>query len=243
MTSEAHPRNLQHEQSLPAFNTLSLPRDLAAIPASTRTSYTRVDMSRPVTSAGPAVPADSDSDGADSAPHRPHTTAATSTGRFVRNNDEETDSHVGHEEEAKERSEEEARAVPQTPQASVTFLLVNGKRRTMQFEPETTVGRVKELVWNTWPNDWQDQRPPAPSYFRILHLGKVLQDDDTLSQLNFATYTAPAATPPSTIVHLSIRAVAPPSDDGSKKKGSWMRGSTDGEEAGEHGGCTCCIIC
>lgn len=109
--------------------------------------------------------------------------------------------------------------------------------------------------------DWQDQRPPAPSYFRILHLGKVLQDDDTLSrefpafvashnhrafpdpELNFATYTAPAATPPSTIVHLSIRAVAPPSDDGSKKKGSWMRGSTDGEEAGEHGGCTCCIIC
>ena len=30
--------------------------------------------------------------------------------------------------------------------------------------------------------DWQDQRPPAPSYFRILHLGKVLQDDDTLAR-------------------------------------------------------------
>jgi len=21
----------------------------------------------------------------------------------------------------------------------------------MSFEPETTIGRVKELVWNTWP--------------------------------------------------------------------------------------------
>lgn len=43
-------------------------------------------------------------------------------------------------------------AIPQTPQVSITFLLVSGRRRTMTFEPETTVGRVKELVWNTWPN-------------------------------------------------------------------------------------------
>ncbi|KAI0053104.1 hypothetical protein FA95DRAFT_1450990, partial [Auriscalpium vulgare] len=100
---------------------------------------------------------------------------------------------------------------PVSPQASVTFLLVSGRRRTMVFEPETTVGRVKELVWNTWPNDWQDERPPAPSYLRILYLGKVLQDDDTLSPPHSAP---PAAAPPSTIVHLSIRAFAPPADDG-----------------------------
>ena len=43
-------------------------------------------------------------------------------------------------------------AIPQTPQVSLTFLLVSGRRRTMSFEPETTVGRVKELVWNAWPN-------------------------------------------------------------------------------------------
>jgi len=42
--------------------------------------------------------------------------------------------------------------VPQTPQAFVTFLLVSGKRRTMSFEPETTIGRVKELIWNAWPS-------------------------------------------------------------------------------------------
>lgn len=42
--------------------------------------------------------------------------------------------------------------VPQTPQTALTFLLVSGKRRTMLFEPETTIGRVKELVWNAWPN-------------------------------------------------------------------------------------------
>jgi len=43
-------------------------------------------------------------------------------------------------------------SVPQTPQVSLTFLLVSGRRRTMSFEPETTVMRVKELLWNAWPS-------------------------------------------------------------------------------------------
>ena len=41
--------------------------------------------------------------------------------------------------------------VPQTPQTCITFLLISGRRRTMSFGPETTVGRVKELAWNAWP--------------------------------------------------------------------------------------------
>lgn len=47
---------------------------------------------------------------------------------------------------------EAAAAVPQIPQTSLTFLLVSGRRRTMSFDPDTTVGRVKELVWNAWPS-------------------------------------------------------------------------------------------
>ncbi|KAJ7265975.1 hypothetical protein B0H12DRAFT_1100364 [Mycena haematopus] len=38
------------------------------------------------------------------------------------------------------------------PQTSLTFLLIDGRRRTMAFDPTTTVGRVKELVWNAWPS-------------------------------------------------------------------------------------------
>lgn len=30
-------------------------------------------------------------------------------------------------------------------------------------------------------SEWQDERPPAPSYMRLLYLGKMLQDDETLS--------------------------------------------------------------
>jgi hypothetical protein len=38
------------------------------------------------------------------------------------------------------------------PQVFLSFLLQSGKRRTMSFDCETTVGRVKELVWNGWPS-------------------------------------------------------------------------------------------
>lgn len=47
---------------------------------------------------------------------------------------------------------QEQEDVPQTPQAFLTFLLVSGKKRTMSFEQDTTIGRVKELIWNAWPS-------------------------------------------------------------------------------------------
>ncbi|KAG6849099.1 hypothetical protein H0H93_011319 [Arthromyces matolae] len=89
--------------------------------------------------------------------------------------------------------------VPQSPQVYLTFLLISGRRRTMSFEPGTTLGRVKELVWNSWPSgaspnctpkffadiqrtDWVDERPTGPSYLRVLYLGRMLQDDETLSR-------------------------------------------------------------
>jgi hypothetical protein len=54
--------------------------------------------------------------------------------------------------EDEQEEEETGAVVPQVPQTLVQFLLVSGRRRSMAFDPETTVGRVKELVWNTWPN-------------------------------------------------------------------------------------------
>jgi len=53
--------------------------------------------------------------------------------------------------------------VPQTPQTHLTFLLISGKRRTMAFEPETAIGRVKELAWNSWPaGTWTCLATPSP---------------------------------------------------------------------------------
>ena len=49
--------------------------------------------------------------------------------------------------------------VPQTPQTYLTFLLISGRRRTMSFEPELAIGRVKELAWNSWPTGLCLSRP------------------------------------------------------------------------------------
>ncbi|CAL1709367.1 unnamed protein product [Somion occarium] len=147
---------------------------------------------------------------------------------------------------AEAEADEVEPAVPHVPQVSLTFLLVSGRRRTMSFDHEATVGRVKELVWNAWPN--------GPSYLRILYLGKILQDDDTLSKVGFPTVvstaeTGQSSTSPPTIVHLSIRAYAPPgADETPKKKGRRRRTRSEGEERAEgeeddEGGCQCCIIC
>ncbi|KAJ4482614.1 hypothetical protein J3R30DRAFT_2196703 [Lentinula aciculospora] len=127
-------------------------------------------------------------------------------------------------------AEEQIQAIPQTPIVSVCFLMISGKRRVMTFEPETTVGRVKELVWNTWPSgpDWQEERPSTPSHLRILHLGKVLQDEETLKACDFPIYTPTSSSSsaiaplPPTIVHLAIRPTGPgsnnPGDHGDLEK-------------------------
>ncbi|KAG6910737.1 hypothetical protein DXG01_008269 [Tephrocybe rancida] len=137
--------------------------------------------------------------------------------------------------------------VPQTPQVYLTFLVISGRRRTMSFEPGTTLGRVKELVWNSWPSEWEDERPTAPSYLRVLYLGRMLQDDDTLSKLNFPTHipqSNPAPTP--TIVHLSIRPFAPQGETELKKKRRNRQSDvpptaagTPGDEPGDAGCCGC----
>ncbi|KAI0264644.1 ubiquitin-related domain-containing protein [Gloeopeniophorella convolvens] len=186
------------------------------MPASTRTSFTRVDQTRPGTSAG-------------------------------EDNFDVEDQNEG-DARAQVQEEPEQAPVPQVPQTPVQFLLVSGRRRSMSFEPETTVGRVKELVWNSWPNDWQDERPPAPSFLRVLYLGKILQDDDTLTQLKFPSYKPPEPATP-TIVHLSVRSFAPPEDVAIKKKRRLSRAAIEVSESsmdpssGEHAGGCCCIIC
>ncbi|KAF7331668.1 Ubiquitin-like domain-containing protein [Mycena kentingensis (nom. inval.)] len=157
-----------------------------------------------------------------------------------------------------EAVESAADAVPTpVPQITLTFLLVSGRRRTQSFDPETTVGRVKELVWNAWPSEWQDERPPAPAFLRILYLGKILQDEDTLAKLGLPSYTASPTDetppPPPTIVHLAIRMHNPAADDSIKKKKSRRRQTSASEGAGASaadtnddaaggGGC-CCVVC
>lgn len=151
-TPHQQPNPSHLKTSLPAF-ARSIPVEIAALPASTRTSFTRVDDTRPGTAAGnisnnhlpdgdPVLGpghgngrgGGGDGAGAGSAPLPPEDEEGEVTGAVV----------------------------PQVPQTLVQFLLVSGRRRSMAFDPETTVGRVKELVWNTWPNGTLSFTPPTP---------------------------------------------------------------------------------
>ena len=135
MDDTHQPNNPSHSKiSLPTI-ARSIPGEIAALPASTRTSFTRVDHgTRPGTASGDNYnhpdEAVSDDGGADAGVPPPP-------------------------EDVQQQPEEETgapAAVPQVPQTLVQFLLVSGRRRSMAFDPETTVRRVKELLWNTWPN-------------------------------------------------------------------------------------------
>jgi len=142
-----------------------------------------------------------------------------------------------------------SQTVPQMPQTYLTFLLISGRRRTMSFEPESPIGRVKELAWNSWPTDWQDERPPAPSYMRVLYLGKMLQDDETLIGLKLPMFTptSSSSSPIPTIMHLSIRPFLPPSEGDLKKKkkrnlNGDFTGTNNGDMEGSENNCCHCVI-
>ena len=60
-----------------------------------------------------------------------------------------------------------SQTVPQMPLIYLTFLLISGRRRTMSFEPESPIGRVKELAWNSWPTG---PCVPLPTHLSITSL-------------------------------------------------------------------------
>jgi hypothetical protein len=139
------PNNPSHSKiSLPTISR-SIPVEIAALPASTRTSFTRVDHgTRPGSAAGdnPGHPDDEGGAAPDEGPRGgggADAGAPPHDGVQPRDGEGEIGAAV-------------AVVVPQVPQTLMQFLLVSGRRRSMAFDPETTVGRVKELVWNTWPN-------------------------------------------------------------------------------------------
>lgn len=102
--------------------------------ASAHTSYTRVDVDSSPTDMYPPLPHQS----IPPVPSQEQNTASLENGGS-------TGAPASPPEPTSEAT------IPQTSQVTLTFLLVSGCRKTQSFDPETTVGRVKELVWNAWP--------------------------------------------------------------------------------------------
>jgi len=146
---------------------------------------------------------------------------------------------------------------PAHPQITLTLLLVSGRRRVLSFEKDATILRAKELIWNTWPQEWKNEQPPSPGFLRLLYSGKIWPDNLKLSDMNLPD----SATTP-TVVHVSVRPFAPPLDDSlsrGKSRANRRRarratavnsnaGAGEGDDGGvndsDHGnGCCRCIIC
>ncbi|KZT10411.1 uncharacterized protein LAESUDRAFT_711601 [Laetiporus sulphureus 93-53] len=216
----------------------------APLCASARTSYTRVDATSGPGSAITTVPGTPQGHPADLQPVDlsvlPHAADAEQ--------EESLDGGSGGGDEKMAVGEDEERIY-------LTFLLISGRRRTMVFGREDSVGRVKEVVWDGWPDDadlsgrrfadWEE-RPPTPSYLRILYLGKILQDEDTLEKWSFPITPPHAAAPPAPpVVHLSIRAALPVEEEPKKRRrrGKSVAGEEPGEEAGCCGGCVDPVVC
>lgn len=142
------------------------------------------------------------------------------------------------------------------PQITLTLLLLSGRRRVLSFPKDATILRAKELIWNTWPQDWKNEQPPSPGFLRLLYLGKIWPDNLRLGDMNLPEcVTTPA------VVHISVRPFAPPLGDDltpgkSRASRRRVRGATganadagatevdDGVNDSDHGrGCCGCIIC
>ncbi|WVQ98242.1 hypothetical protein IAU59_005365 [Kwoniella sp. CBS 9459] len=133
---------------------------------------------------------------------------------------------------------------PPVPKVHIKALIISGQSRALSFEPELTVGRMKELIWNSWPSDWTDPaQPPSPSYLRILHAGRILQDDSTLSSNNLPVSDTPNAP---TVVHISVRSFSIRGEDADPKKpgilGRTASHRSHRNDTDDTGGCKCIIM-
>ncbi|CAG8577365.1 10233_t:CDS:2 [Paraglomus brasilianum] len=90
---------------------------------------------------------------------------------------------------------------------TLTLLLISGKKHTFKFDPNETIKTVKDRVFDTWPGEWSDERPPlSASNLRILYMGKFLNDDTTLK----SNKIEPGQ---DTTAHLTIKDISPPEDE------------------------------
>ncbi|KAG8979958.1 hypothetical protein FRC05_007401 [Tulasnella sp. 425] len=115
--------------------------------------------------------------------------------------------------------------VPATPKVSITLLLVSGRRRTVEFEKQTTVGELKEIVWSTWPGALNLAEPPDAT---VMHV----------SVRSFAPTSNEDLKKPKK--RGSRRGRSSSAADGAAATG--VRGDDD-EDDGAGGCCSGCVIC
>ncbi|KAL1916651.1 uncharacterized protein VTP21DRAFT_5355 [Calcarisporiella thermophila] len=88
----------------------------------------------------------------------------------------------------------------------LTLLLVSGLRHSFVFNSQATVWEVKREVYDSWPKEWQDEKPISPNQLRLLYLGRFLDEHTTLESNRIYAGS-------STVAHLTIRPFVDDDDD------------------------------
>ncbi|SGZ24050.1 BQ5605_C023g09692 [Microbotryum silenes-dioicae] len=94
-------------------------------------------------------------------------------------------------------------AIGQGTPVGLEFLLLSGKRMRLSIGDKTSIQRTREILWQRWPPEWSgpEELPPSTQSLRLLYLGKILEDDKTLS--TYGIGSSEGANP--TVLHVNVR--------------------------------------
>ncbi|KAK9471648.1 uncharacterized protein V1510DRAFT_367712 [Dipodascopsis tothii] len=98
---------------------------------------------------------------------------------------------------------------------TITLLMISGSRHNITINSEyilnhaldiqdperMTVWLLKECIWNDWLQDW-GERPSGPWYIRLIHFGRILDDNDSLAGSKLSS------TNQFNVLHMSVRPVS-----------------------------------
>ncbi|KAF2094790.1 hypothetical protein NA57DRAFT_45595 [Rhizodiscina lignyota] len=132
------------------------------------------------------------------------------------------------------------------PAVHITLLLTNGARHPYKIDQRylrkrsvdvenmdpfnISVYTLKELIWRDWRSEWEP-RPSNPSYIRLIHFGRMLEDKLPLKECRF-NHDAP------NIVHMTVK----PQEIVDEEDTKTGKGGRDRDGEDRDAGCRCVIL-
>ncbi|KAF2761768.1 hypothetical protein EJ05DRAFT_535115 [Pseudovirgaria hyperparasitica] len=134
------------------------------------------------------------------------------------------------------------------PAVMITLLLTTGARHPYRLDEKylkkrnvnvesmnpfnVSVYTLKELIWRDWREEWEP-RPTSPSYIRLIHFGRMLDDKTPLRECRFQQQTP-------NVIHMTIKPQEIADDEDARTGKGGTGRDRDGEERTT--GCRCVIL-
>ncbi|KAL6706470.1 hypothetical protein ACN47E_005409 [Coniothyrium glycines] len=110
------------------------------------------------------------------------------------------------------------------------------KKRNVSVEAmnpyNISVYTLKELIWRDWREEWET-RPTSPSSIRLIHFGRMLDDNSPLKDCRFQTDSP-------NVVHMTVKPQEVVDEEENAKTGKGPKGRDGDDEP--TAGCRCVIL-